>query len=39
MLHIGCHLSFSGGYLARGKEALALGADTFAYFTRTPRGG
>ncbi len=39
MLHIGCHLSFSGGYLAMGKEALALGADTFAYFTRNPRGG
>ena len=39
MLHIGCHLSFSGGYLAMGKEALSLGADTFAYFTRNPRGG
>ncbi len=39
MLHIGCHLSFSGGYLAMGKEALALGADTFAYFTRNPRCG
>ncbi|MFA6664856.1 MAG: deoxyribonuclease IV [Lachnospiraceae bacterium] len=39
MLHIGCHLSSSNGYLAMGKEALSLGADTFAFFTRNPRGG
>lgn len=39
MLHIGCHLSSSGGYLAMGKEALELNADTFAFFTRNPRGG
>ena len=39
MLHIGCHLSCSKGYLAMGKQALALGADTFQFFTRNPRGG
>ena len=39
MLHIGRHLSFAKGYYAMGKEALALKADTFAFFTRNPRGG
>ena len=39
MLHIGCHLSCSNGYLAMGKQAVALGADTFQFFTRNPRGG
>jgi len=39
MLHIGCHLSCSGGYLAMGRQALAIGADTFQFFTRNPRGG
>jgi len=38
MLHLGCHLSFSDGYLAMGKSALAIGADTFQYFSRNPRG-
>lgn len=38
-LHIGCHLSSARGYLAMGKEALALDADVFAFFTRNPRGG
>lgn len=37
-LHIGCHLSSSKGYFAMGKEALSLGADTFQFFTRNPRG-
>lgn len=37
-LHIGCHLSSSKGYSAMGKEALSLGADTFQFFTRNPRG-
>ena len=36
---IGCHLSTSDGYEAMGKNALAIGADTFAFFTRNPRGG
>lgn len=39
MLRIGCHLSSSKGYLAMGQEAVAMGADTFAFFTRNPRGG
>ena len=39
MLHIGCHLSASKGYLAMGHEALSIGADTFQYFSRNPRGG
>lgn len=38
-LMIGCHLSTSGGYLAMGKTALSIGANTFAFFTRNPRGG
>ena len=39
MLHIGCHLSCSNGYLAMGEQAVSLGADTFQFFTRNPRGG
>lgn len=38
-VYIGNHLSSSGGFLAMGKVAMALGADTFAFFTRNPRGG
>ena len=38
MLHIGCHLSSSKGFLAMGWQALELGADTFQFFTRNPRG-
>jgi deoxyribonuclease-4 len=36
---IGYHVSASGGYMAMGERASALGADTFAFFTRNPRGG
>ena len=39
MLHIGCHLSCANGYLAMGKQAVEIGADTFQFFTRNPRGG
>ena len=39
MLNIGCHLSSSKGYLAMGKEAVKIGASTFQFFTRNPRGG
>lgn len=39
MIYIGNHLSSSGGFEAMGKAALKLGADTFAFFTRNPRGG
>ncbi len=39
MLTIGCHLSTSKGFAAMGKTALSIGANTFAFFTRNPRGG
>ena len=39
MFQIGCHISSAGGYLAMGERAVALGANTFAFFTRNPRGG
>lgn len=39
MLKIGCHLSSSKGYLAMGKDALKIQANTFQFFTRNPRGG
>ena len=39
MLYIGNHTSSSKGYLAMGKQALANGGNTFAFFTRNPRGG
>ena len=38
-LNIGCHLSVSGGYEKMGKAALSIGASTFQFFTRNPRGG
>ena len=38
MLNIGCHLSSAKGYLAMGKAAVSIGADTFQFFTRNPRG-
>lgn len=39
MLNIGCHLSISKGFEAIGKQALSIGANTFQFFTRNPRGG
>ncbi len=39
MLYIGSHISAAKGYAAMGKQALKLGANTFAFFTRNPRGG
>lgn len=38
MLTLGCHLSASKGFLHMGKEAVSLGANTFQFFTRNPRG-
>ena len=38
MLHIGCHLSPSDGLLNMAKTATKLGADTFQFFSRNPRG-
>ncbi|MCI8281699.1 MAG: deoxyribonuclease IV [Lachnospiraceae bacterium] len=39
MLRIGCHLSSSKGFMAMGKEAVKIKANTFQFFTRNPRGG
>lgn len=39
MLHIGCHLSAAKGFEAMGRQAVAIDADTFQFFTRNPRGG
>lgn len=38
-MYIGSHISASKGFEAMGKQALKLGANTFAFFTRNPRGG
>lgn len=39
MIKIGCHLSCSKGYEAMGEQALEIGANTFQFFSRNPRGG
>ena len=39
MLNIGCHLSASKGFKHMGEEALSIGANTFQFFSRNPRGG
>ncbi|MBQ8625033.1 MAG: deoxyribonuclease IV [Agathobacter sp.] len=39
MIYIGNHLTSSKGFEAMGKMAMQLGGDTFAFFTRNPRGG
>ncbi|MFR4804520.1 MAG: deoxyribonuclease IV [Eggerthellaceae bacterium] len=39
MLSIECHLSSSKGFAAMGNTASSIGASTFAFFTRNPRGG
>ncbi len=39
MLRIGSHISSSKGFLAMGKTAQSIGANTFQFFTRNPRGG
>lgn len=36
MLHIGCHLSSSDGFLAMGKTALSIGADVFQFLRAIP---
>lgn len=37
--YIGCHLSSAKGFEAMGRDAVRIGANTFAFFTRNPRGG
>lgn len=39
MLYMGCHLSSVKGFENMGKEAVSIGANTFQFFTRNPRGG
>lgn len=39
MIFIGCHLSVTNGYEAMGKQITEFGGNTFAWFTRNPRGG
>lgn len=39
MFRVGCHLSSAKGFLAMGETARAIGANTFQFFTRNPRGG
>lgn len=39
MLLLGCHLSAAKGYEHMGREAASIGANTFQFFTRNPRGG
>lgn len=39
MFRIGCHLSSQKGFLAMGEQAVLIGANTFQFFTRNPRGG
>ena len=39
MIYIGCHLSVTDGYEAMGKTMCRFGGNTFAWFTRNPRGG
>lgn len=38
-MFIGCHLSVSKGFSAMAGDAISIGADTFAFFLRNPRGG
>ncbi len=39
MIYIGCHLSVTNGYEAMGHQMVGFGGNTFAWFTRNPRGG
>lgn len=39
MLHLGCHLSMAKGFYAMGLDGQGVGADTFQFFLRNPRGG
>ncbi|SHE74620.1 Endonuclease IV [Tissierella praeacuta DSM 18095] len=39
MLNIGCHLSVSKGLYSAALDAISIGANTFQFFTRNPRGG
>ena len=36
---IGCHLSAADGFRGLARDAIAVGANVFQFFTRNPRGG
>lgn len=38
-MNLGCHISIAKGFYNAGKDALSIGANTFQFFTRNPRGG
>ncbi len=38
-MHIGCHISIAKGFHKAAKESVNIGANTFQFFTRNPRGG
>ncbi len=38
-MNIGCHLSSNGGFTAMARTAIGIGANTFQFFSRNPRGG
>ena len=38
-IYLGCHLSIAKGYAKAAQEAVSIGANTFQFFTRNPRGG
>ena len=39
VFYIGCHLSAAEGFRGLARDALAIGANVFQFFTRNPRGG
>ena len=39
MIYIGCHLTVTNGYETMGHQMMDFGGNTFAWFTRNPRGG
>lgn len=38
-MYLGCHISIANGFYNAGKHAVGIGANTFQFFTRNPRGG
>ncbi len=37
-MYLGCHISIAKGFFKAGEQALSIGANTFQFFTRNPRG-
>lgn len=38
-MYLGAHISISKGLIAAVQDAIDIGANTFQFFTRNPRGG